>query len=227
MSYMFLPLQRYADFNGRSRRKEFWLWTLFNFIVVGVLTGILVALIVSAAYRVGERGGIQRVNTSTSFSPAPADPRSYEPVRPYADEPSDTADPDAMNMSADTNTAAGNSYEEVPDVSLNYRAYSSSSYSYDYEYQMNPFMFFEELGAGGWIVFGLMMLWALATFIPTLAVAIRRLHDTDKSGWFYLINFIPFVGPIIMFVFYLMEGTRGPNRYGPDPKYPVHPGTFA
>jgi uncharacterized membrane protein YhaH (DUF805 family) len=56
-----------------------------------------------------------------------------------------------------------------------------------------------------------MALWLL-TLIPSIAVSVRRLHDQDKSGWWIL---IPIVGPILaMFV----EGTRGPNRFGPDPK---------
>jgi uncharacterized membrane protein YhaH (DUF805 family) len=222
MGYMFLPLRRYADFNGRSRRKEFWLWTLFNFLVVGALAGILVALLVSATYRVGERGGIRRVDpVNTSYAPPPADTPTYQPAPPPADEATNefATDP-SLNTATD-------SPEEEPDVSLNYRAYSSYDSSFSYRYEMDPFMFLQELGAGGWIVLSLMMLYTLLTFIPTLAVTIRRLHDTNKSGWFYLLNFVPLVGPIILLVFYLTEGTRGPNEYGPDPKYPVHPGTFA
>lgn len=60
----------------------------------------------------------------------------------------------------------------------------------------------------------------LATFIPTLAVTVRRLHDTGKSGWYYLMSFIPYVGGIIMLVFCATEGNRGPNQYGADPKMP-------
>jgi uncharacterized membrane protein YhaH (DUF805 family) len=63
-------------------------------------------------------------------------------------------------------------------------------------------------------------LYFLATFIPTLAVTVRRLHDQNKSGWFIFMHFIPWVGGIIMLVFMVAEGTRGPNQYGPDPKNP-------
>lgn len=63
-------------------------------------------------------------------------------------------------------------------------------------------------------------LYFLATFIPTLAVTVRRLHDQSKSGWFIFMHFIPWVGGIIMLVFMVAEGTRGPNQYGPDPKNP-------
>ena len=62
-----------------------------------------------------------------------------------------------------------------------------------------------------WIVY---IGYALAVFIPSVAVAIRRLHDTNKSGWFLLIGLIPFVGFIILIVFYAMEGTNGPNDHG-------------
>ncbi len=58
----------------------------------------------------------------------------------------------------------------------------------------------------------------LATLVPTIAVAIRRLHDTDKTGWLLLIAFVPFVGGIILLVFCAMEGTAGPNQYGPGPE---------
>jgi uncharacterized membrane protein YhaH (DUF805 family) len=58
----------------------------------------------------------------------------------------------------------------------------------------------------------------LGCLIPSIAVQVRRFHDQDKSGWFVLLNFIPSIGGIIVLVFMCLEGTRGPNRYGPDPK---------
>ncbi|MFT6607760.1 MAG: uncharacterized membrane protein YhaH (DUF805 family) [Halocynthiibacter sp.] len=60
-------------------------------------------------------------------------------------------------------------------------------------------------------------LFSIAVFLPSLAVAVRRLHDTDHSGWFYLLIFIPIIGWIILIVFYATEGTRGDNRFGPNP----------
>jgi uncharacterized membrane protein YhaH (DUF805 family) len=57
----------------------------------------------------------------------------------------------------------------------------------------------------------------LALLIPTMAVAVRRLHDTNKSGWFILLFIIPF-GAIFLLVFYFQEGNRYTNDYGPDPK---------
>ena len=59
----------------------------------------------------------------------------------------------------------------------------------------------------------------LAVFIPGLAAAIRRLHDTGKSGWFLLIAIIPLIGIIILLVFMFTDSTRGSNDYGPSPKY--------
>jgi len=57
----------------------------------------------------------------------------------------------------------------------------------------------------------------LALFLPGLSVAIRRLHDTDKTGWFILLALIPLVGTIILLVFFLMPGTQGANRFGEQP----------
>lgn len=69
------------------------------------------------------------------------------------------------------------------------------------------------LGVGA-AIFGL---FALASFIPAIAVQVRRFHDQDKSGWFVLINFVPFLGGLIVLVMMCLEGTHGPNRFGPDP----------
>jgi len=62
----------------------------------------------------------------------------------------------------------------------------------------------------------LSFLGVLALFVPTIAVACRRLHDTDRSGWMQLIVLIPLVGFIILIVFLCQRGTDGPNRFGPD-----------
>ena len=61
-------------------------------------------------------------------------------------------------------------------------------------------------------------LFALALVLPALAVGARRLHDTGRSGWWWFLSLLCGIGAIILFVFCLMEGTRGPNEYGPDPK---------
>ena len=62
-----------------------------------------------------------------------------------------------------------------------------------------------------------LLVW-LATLIPSLAVAVRRLHDINKSGWYILIGFIPFVGGIILLIWAVKEGDKGANQFGPDPK---------
>jgi uncharacterized membrane protein YhaH (DUF805 family) len=58
------------------------------------------------------------------------------------------------------------------------------------------------------------LIYGLAVLVPSIAVAVRRLHDLDKSGWFLLLWLIPCVGWIILIVWYATEGTRGPNRFG-------------
>ena len=127
MDWMLMPLRRYADFSGRSRRKEYWMFLLLQLILYAAVA--LVALVL---------------------------------------------------FSADD-------------------------------------------GNGGFGLFSgmgliLFLIIILALFIPTLAVTVRRVHDQDKSGWFVLLNFIPYIGGIIVFVFMCLEGTRGPNRFGDDPK---------
>lgn len=62
------------------------------------------------------------------------------------------------------------------------------------------------------------LLYAVGTIIPSVAVAVRRLHDVDKSGWMLLLAFIPLVGAILLLVWFATEGTRGTNQYGNDPK---------
>jgi uncharacterized membrane protein YhaH (DUF805 family) len=125
MEWMLMPLKRYADFSGRSRRKEYWMF------VLGLV--ILYAIVAVPFALMGASG------------------------------------------------------------------------------EANPGLFG---GIGGLLI----VVAALALFIPSLAVQVRRFHDQDKSGWFVLLGLIPFVGGLIVLVFMCLEGTRGPNRFGPDPK---------
>jgi uncharacterized membrane protein YhaH (DUF805 family) len=180
MNYMFMPLRRYADFNGRSRRKEFWLWQLFNLLVSLVLFGGFIASMFSAVHRVDQRGGVDWNQSSESHYETSLSPEGF---------------------------------------SSGYKSSSSAD--------IDPYMFMEEMGTMGWVLLGLGMLWGLFVFIPNLAVTIRRLHDQDKSGWFYLMVFIPIIGPLVILVFMFLEGTRGPNRFGPDPKGPDVGRTFS
>lgn len=133
MDWMLMPLRRYADFSGRSRRKEYWMFALMNFLffmMIGIGFSIYTSYTVSAALR-----------------------------------------------------------HESP--------------------SMFGFM-------GVFISFA--MIYVLIMLVPSIAVQVRRFHDQDKSGWFVLLNFVPYIGGIVVLVFMCLEGTRGENRYGPDPK---------
>ena len=66
----------------------------------------------------------------------------------------------------------------------------------------------------------LYVIYFLAILIPSLAVIVRRLHDIGKSGWFYFVSLIPFIGSIWLIILFATEGDKGPNQYGPDPKNP-------
>jgi uncharacterized membrane protein YhaH (DUF805 family) len=133
MNWMLMPLRRYAEFTGRSRRKEFWMWVLFTTIVCSILAVL------------GIWGAEERLFSS---------------------------DEELMLYFACT------------------------------------------LG-----------LFSLLIFIPNLAVIVRRLHDTDRSGWNILWGLVPLLGGLILLYFYVTEGTQGPNRFGADPKG-SDPGAF-
>ena len=143
MEWMLLPFKRYADFTGRSRRKEYWMFVLFNIIVATVLAIVVFGLLGGGA--------------------------AFE-----------DADPD------------------------------------------NPFSIYGALFAGAGLLF---VLYWLVVLIPSIAVGVRRLHDRNMSGWWYLgfivLSMIPLVGfiaSIAMLVIMALPGTDGPNKYGPDPK---------
>jgi uncharacterized membrane protein YhaH (DUF805 family) len=61
------------------------------------------------------------------------------------------------------------------------------------------------------------ILFELATFLPGIAIAVRRLHDTDRSGWWIFLFLIPIVGAIVLIIWFCSKGTDGPNRFGADP----------
>ena len=61
-------------------------------------------------------------------------------------------------------------------------------------------------------------IYGLAVFLPGLALAIRRLHDTGRSGWWMLISFLPIIGLIVLIVFFVQDSQPGSNQYGPNPK---------
>ena len=65
---------------------------------------------------------------------------------------------------------------------------------------------------------GIYLFYLLIVVLLSLSVQVRRLHDINKSGWWYFVSFIPFIGGLVLLFFNCLEGTRGPNKYGPDPK---------
>jgi len=139
IGWMILPLKRYAEFSGRSRRMEYWAFTLMNVVVAFVL----IAMMFGAGASMGAFNQLE------------------------------SADPSAV-------------------IAL--------------------FM-------GGF---------------PSIAVVVRRLHDRDMSGWWYLgmivaslIPFVGFIASIAFLVILLLPGTPGPNRFGPDPKDPTGAEIFA
>ena len=135
MELMFQPLRKYADFTGRARRTEFWLFALLVFLIEIVFMALLSAV-----------GG------------------------------------SALMMGDPAATAT------VPMT-----------------------------GATSAVLLAHLAV-MLALLIPSLAVTFRRLHDTNRRGWWILIGLIPLIGAVVLFIFYLLDGTPGPNRFGPDPK---------
>ena len=149
MEWMLMPLRRYAEFSGRSRRKEYWMFALLNVIVMFVILALIFA------------GG--------------------------------------FSISA----MQGGSPPEAPGVLF-------------------------------WLGAGLMAIYFLAVIVPSIAVIVRRLHDRDMSGWWYLgfilLSMIPVIGflaSIAMLVIFCLPGTPGPNRFGADPKDPNSASVFA
>jgi uncharacterized membrane protein YhaH (DUF805 family) len=69
-------------------------------------------------------------------------------------------------------------------------------------------------GANRYVLYSLA---GLGLLLPSVAVAVRRLHDTARSGWFFVLGLIPLIGAIILIVWYCQPGTPGPNQYGTDP----------
>ncbi|GAC1562808.1 MAG: DUF805 domain-containing protein [Vulcanimicrobiaceae bacterium] len=75
----------------------------------------------------------------------------------------------------------------------------------------------------GWNVLSMLLgiavgIFALVTLVPSIAALVRRLHDTGRTGWWVLVALVPVIGGLALLVLSVLEGTPGPNRYGPDPK---------
>lgn len=73
----------------------------------------------------------------------------------------------------------------------------------------------EGVGISGWVMLFITVLVGLFLLIPYWAVVVRRLHDTDHSGWWLILGILV---PVMVWIFGVFDGTPGPNQYGPDPK---------
>ncbi|MDE3212437.1 MAG: DUF805 domain-containing protein [Bacteroidota bacterium] len=62
------------------------------------------------------------------------------------------------------------------------------------------------------------LLYFLFCIVPSISVGVRRLHDTGRSGWWYFICLVPFVGEVVLLVFFFMDSIPGENQFGPNPK---------
>ncbi len=72
------------------------------------------------------------------------------------------------------------------------------------------------MASGGYGI--LTIIFELAILVPSIAVSIRRLHDTGRSGWWILIAFVPILGALVLLYFMLLDSEPGMNAYGPNPK---------
>jgi len=162
MQWMILPFKRYADFKGRSQRKEFWMFQLLNLILAIVLVGPFFGSLIGASNASGDGPGAEEATV-----------------------------------------------EAMVEAGL--------------------------AGGMGLTAIGLMLygIFALAALIPSIAVTVRRLHDRDMSGWWYLglvaasaIPLVGFAASIALLVLMVLPGTDGDNRFGPDPKNPYGQDVF-
>ena len=92
---------------------------------------------------------------------------------------------------------------------------------------------FANMGALSWIGIAILAIWGLGSIIPSIAVTVRRLHDQNYTGWIYLgvvlLGLIPLIGTLVqlaMLVVMCLPGTKGPNKYGPDPLDPTNAQVF-
>lgn len=76
----------------------------------------------------------------------------------------------------------------------------------------------ENAGALSMLAGMVVIIVGLGLLLPNLSITVRRLHDTDRSGWWILIGIIPFIGPLVLLVFELLPGTPGENRFGLPPQ---------
>ena len=77
---------------------------------------------------------------------------------------------------------------------------------------------FLSAAAGGYMANILSIIYTLVTLLPWIAVSVRRLHDTDSSGWWLLLILIPIIGFIVLIIWWALEGSTGENKYGAPPQ---------
>ena len=70
-----------------------------------------------------------------------------------------------------------------------------------------------------WINDGISLLFQIIITVPSLEITVRRLHDTNRSGWFCLLDLLPIIGSLVLFIFEIEDGQPYRNKYGDDPKY--------
>lgn len=166
------------------------------------------------------------VNPYANPNPNP-NPNPYgAPAAPYG-QPNPYANPNPYGAPAAPygNPYGGGYAQPKPSVGFgeavklyftNYANFSGRSRRSEYWYVM-LFEFLVGLVLG--LLPALTWIWSIATFIPSLALSVRRLHDLGKSGWWLLIALIPLVGSIILLVWECTDSDPRPNQYGPSPKY--------
>lgn len=74
------------------------------------------------------------------------------------------------------------------------------------------------VASNGQVILYLAVIYSLIMLLPTWAVSVRRLHDTNRSGWWILIGLIPLVGAIVLLVFFVQDSQPNANQYGANPK---------
>ncbi|GAC1304747.1 MAG: DUF805 domain-containing protein [Vulcanimicrobiaceae bacterium] len=70
----------------------------------------------------------------------------------------------------------------------------------------------------GYLCSGIALLYSLAVLVPSVAVGVRRLHDTGRSGWWILVSLVPVIGLLVLLYFYILDSAPEANRWGPSPK---------
>lgn len=205
MRWMFLPFFRYAEFSGRARRREYWLFQLLNsFVLILCVIPVMAGLLGSDDYDSysGEfesppEFSQQEVLQQRSFAPVSLQRVSMQSVQKRSCEPF-CASPNPSRSETQSDFAAA-----TDDSAMGLLMASSG--------------------------FVALIIWWLASFIPHLALSVRRLHDINLSGWLfvplYLGMAIPIVGGLVSLVYIglmFVTGSRGSNKYGDDPKAERH-----